>query len=369
MITAVSVGFEELVADVSAGNNKIQRTDYLPSGAHPIVDQGQELIGGYSNSSEDLVAGCGPWIVFGDHTRAIKYLDLPFCMGADGVKVLRPRSSERLDPKYLYHFLVAHPVPSAGYSRHFKFLKKLAIPLPPLDEQRRIAAILDKADALRRKRKRAVELLDGLLVARFVELFGHPGKNSKNLATISLGQLGKWQSGGTPPRSQGAYFGGGLKWFSSGDLEQKFTQNSSETITNDALKNTSAKLVPCGALMLGMYDTAALKSSIASEACSCNQAVAFASIDGDLANTDYVYHAIQIGKEHFRKQQRGVRQKNLNLNLVREIEIPLPSKSDQALFRSTVKAIEVATSSAAVSLARQGQLFASLQHRAFSGQL
>ncbi|WP_182085959.1 restriction endonuclease subunit S [Aureimonas sp. ME7] len=369
MSTGLSVGFEELVADVSAGNNKIQRTNYLLTGAHPIVDQGHELIGGYSNSSEDLVCGGGPWVVFGDHTRSVKYLDQPFCMGADGVKVLRPRSLERLDPKYLYHFLVAHPVPSAGYSRHFKFLKKLAIPLPPIAEQRRIAAILDKADALRRKRKRALELLDSFLVARFIELFGHPGENSRNLATVSLGQLGKWQSGGTPPRSQVAYFGGGIKWFSSGDLGKKFSENSSETITKEALINTSAKLVPSGALMLGMYDTAALKSTIATEDCSCNQAVAFASINQDIAITEYVYHAIQIGKEHFRKKQRGVRQKNLNLDLVREIEIPFPPMSDQALFLSTIKTIEVANSGAAASLMQQDQLFASLQHRAFSGQL
>jgi type I restriction enzyme S subunit len=164
--------FESAVDDVSAGNKKVQKGDYLPAGLYPVVDQGQDYVGGYSNEKGNLVEGNGPWIVFGDHTRVLKYLDFPFCMGADGVKVLKPRSEHAIDTKYLFHFLTFNEVPSAGYSRHFKFLKRLEIPIPPLDEQRRIAAILDKADALRRKRKRAIELLDKLAQSIFLEMFG-----------------------------------------------------------------------------------------------------------------------------------------------------------------------------------------------------
>jgi len=164
--------FESVVDDVSAGNNKVQKGDYLPAGLYPVVDQGQEFVGGFSNDERDLVQGNGPWIVFGDHTRVLKYVDFPFCMGADGVKVLTPRSEDAVDTKYLFHFLSANEVPSAGYSRHYKFLKRLEIPLPSLDEQRRIAAILDKADTLRRKRKRALDLLDSLRRSIFLEMFG-----------------------------------------------------------------------------------------------------------------------------------------------------------------------------------------------------
>lgn len=171
-LSAPILPFEEAVLDVSGGNKKVQKGDYLAIGAHPIVDQGQEPIGGYSNDEADLVAGRGPWVIFGDHTRSLKFMDRPFCMGADGVKVLVPKHPDRLDARYLYWFLVAHEVPSAGYSRHYKFLKRLHVPLPPLDEQRRIAAILDKADALRQKRKRATALLDSLTQSIFLEMFG-----------------------------------------------------------------------------------------------------------------------------------------------------------------------------------------------------
>ncbi|MCF3931846.1 hypothetical protein L1787_00275 [Acuticoccus sp. M5D2P5] len=86
------VPFEEVVADVSAGNLKVQRGDYADSGAYPVIDQGADFVGGYSDDAANLVRGDGPWIVFGDHTRAVKYVDFPFCMGADGTKVLKPKT-------------------------------------------------------------------------------------------------------------------------------------------------------------------------------------------------------------------------------------------------------------------------------------
>ncbi|MBZ9842196.1 restriction endonuclease subunit S [Mesorhizobium sp. CA5] len=194
-MSVVALPFEKVFEDASSGNLKVQKGDYVAVGRHPIVDQGQEFIGGYTDDSAYLVKGKGPWIIFGDHTRALKFVDFRFCMGADGVKVLKPKSEIGADPRFLYHFLVANEIPSAGYSRHYKFLKRLEIPLPPLPEQRRIAAILDKTDALRRKRKRAIELLDSLTQSIFLEMFGDPNINPRNLPKIALGDLVKVKSG------------------------------------------------------------------------------------------------------------------------------------------------------------------------------
>jgi type I restriction enzyme S subunit len=108
-------------------------------------------------------------------------------MGADGVKVLK--ATDECDSKYLYHFLRQAKIPDAGYSRHFKFLKELEIPLPPLPEQRRIAAILDKADALRAKRREAIAKLDQLLQSVFLEMFGDPVTNPKSWPVCELGDL------------------------------------------------------------------------------------------------------------------------------------------------------------------------------------
>lgn len=169
--------FPEAVRDATSGNSKIPKGEYLESGMYPIVDQGQRLYGGYTDDSS-LVASVGsPAIVFGDHTRAFKYIESDFCLGADGAKILEPKA--RLDKRFLFHYLKQLRIESAGYSRHFKFLKETFVPVPPLKEQKRIAAILDKADSIRRKRQQSIQLADEFLRSVFLDKFGDPVTNPK----------------------------------------------------------------------------------------------------------------------------------------------------------------------------------------------
>lgn len=148
-----------------------------------------------------------------------------------------------------------------------------------------------------------------------------------------------------------------------------YVTRSAEHVSEAAILETSVKRVPASALMLGMYDTAALKASIAVVDCSCNQAIAFAQINPHRANVVYVYFAIVIGRDHFRRMQRGVRQKNLNLSMVRGLRIPLPPIAQQHEFADYVRHIETLRSSHSVALSHLDELFASLQHRAFRGEL
>lgn len=156
--------FLDAFVDASAGHKKIKQEDYLPEGTVPIVDQGQMLIGGYTHDQSMVSKAELPVIVFGDHTRCVKYVDFPFAVGADGVKVLRPRQED--DPLFLYSWLKYRRIPSAGYSRHFKFLKEARLLRPPLAKQRQFAAvarrIADKSRALQRQGETLDVLFRGL---------------------------------------------------------------------------------------------------------------------------------------------------------------------------------------------------------------
>ncbi|WP_277438982.1 hypothetical protein [Streptomyces sp. SPB162] len=120
-MTWPEVPFLQALRDVSGGNAKVPKSDFRNSGALPVVDQGRRNIAGYV-SDPDL-AQCNelPVIVFGDHTRCFKYIDFPFAVGADGVKILAVEDG--FDPKYVFWFLTSLDIPSAGYSRHYKFLQ------------------------------------------------------------------------------------------------------------------------------------------------------------------------------------------------------------------------------------------------------
>ena len=194
------LSFLDVFKDATGGSIKTPQTEFLEEGEFPIVDQGQALVAGFVNDRSRVCRVNPPVIVFGDHTRVIKYVDFEFAMGADGTKVLVPKVES--DTKYLYYALKAIEIPAAGYSRHYKFLKETQIPLPPLPEQRRIAEILDKADALRAKRRATLAQLDILTQSIFLDMFGDPATNPKGWPVGVLRSIGRVTTGGTPPSAK-----------------------------------------------------------------------------------------------------------------------------------------------------------------------
>ena len=137
-----SLPFEECIEPV-VYTAKVQRKDFLVNGAYPIVSQEESFINGFWDEGADLFTVDRPVVVFGDHTRALKYIDFDFVLGADGVKVLKPKPF--LDPRFFYYQLHTAKLDSLGYARHYRLLKAHQVAHPSLPEQRRIVAILDEA--------------------------------------------------------------------------------------------------------------------------------------------------------------------------------------------------------------------------------
>ena len=169
--------FTELYTDITKKATKIPQQNYLGEGNYPIVDQGKGQIAGRWNEVEGLCIEI-PAIIFGDHTRVIKYIDEPFFIGADGVKVLRP-TNKADNPKYYYYALQAARIPNLGYSRHFKVVKELMIRVYPRADQDKIVSILEKIDEVIEIRQAELSALEQLVKSRFIEMFGDPVSNDK----------------------------------------------------------------------------------------------------------------------------------------------------------------------------------------------
>jgi len=165
------LAFDDAIKDVTKVATKIKKEDYLPHGKYQIIDQGKEYSSGYTNNSNGLYSDV-PAIVFGDHTRILKYIDKPLFLGADGVKLLKTRSND-LNTKFAYYYLLSCHVIDTGYNRHFKWLREFKIPLPTISAQQKIVDVFDYASALIEKRKAQIERLDLLIKSKFIELFGN----------------------------------------------------------------------------------------------------------------------------------------------------------------------------------------------------
>ena len=139
--------FEECIQTVKY-TTKIKSNNFLKQGLYPIISQEEEYISGFWNDETDVFKVNSPVVIFGDHTRVLKYVDFDFVLGADGVKILLP--IPEIDAWYLFHFLKAYKIPSLGYSRHYKLLKEIDFLLPPLSLQK---AFAKKVEAIERQKE------------------------------------------------------------------------------------------------------------------------------------------------------------------------------------------------------------------------
>lgn len=246
----VRVPFEQAVLDVTGGNQRLLTTEYKPVGAIPVIDQGQAEIAGFT---DDLSAACrrdGPVILFGDHTRTLKFVDFDFALGADGVKVLKPLPG--FDARFLFHFLRTVRLPeNLGYSRHFKYLKECSVPKPAPEVQRRIATILDKADTIRSKRQEAIRLSDEFMRAVFLNMFGAPGDVSHSFTTQPLGDVCRFYAGNSLPN--GEPFAGqldGVLHIKVGDMNLPGNESVVSTSREWSANGAGGIVAPEGAILI-----------------------------------------------------------------------------------------------------------------------
>ena len=161
--------FEDIFLDETKYATKIKTNEYHKTGKYMIIDQWQDNIAGYTDLEEGLYTNL-PAIIFGDHTRVIKYVDKPFYLGADGTKILRSKI-DNANYKYLYYALKNCKIPNTGYNRHFKWLKDTEIYFPDKKKQKEIVENLDKVNETMSKQQKYIGKLDELVKARFVEMF------------------------------------------------------------------------------------------------------------------------------------------------------------------------------------------------------
>ena len=115
---------------------KVQRTkqvptnDYLKTGNIPVIDQRRNYVAGYTNDSECMVRVTTPYIVFGDHTRVLKYIPFSFAKGADGTQLIMSNDLKRMPQSLFYISLIGIDLSNYSYARHFKYLKEESILVP-----------------------------------------------------------------------------------------------------------------------------------------------------------------------------------------------------------------------------------------------
>jgi type I restriction enzyme S subunit len=361
--------FTKAFKDMTGGQTKIPKGDYLESGDIPIIDQGQDLIGGYTNERQAVCDIRLPCVVFGDHTKIFKFVTKPFALGADGVKVLS--EANNIDPKFAYYFLNTLNLPNVGYSRHFRFLKRTFFPLPPLEEQRRIAAILDKADGVRRKRKEAIRLTEELLKSTFLEMFGDPVTNPKGWEIAKLGDFGKILTGNTPPRSVSENYGDEIEWIKSDNITtpEHFLTEAEEKLSAKGKK--IARTVPNGSILVTCI--AGSRSSIGRAALTDREVAFNQQINAVVPNSDvdpyFLYGQLFVAQHLVQAQSTDSMKGMVNKSKFSSIEFIKPPSQKQQKFGKWFLGFHRYYMNLIGGEEQSENLFNSLLQRAFRGEL
>lgn len=252
-------------------------------------------------------------------------------------------------------------------------LSDLIVPIPPSTVQKRIVGILDEAFAgiasVKSNARNCLINAHEISGIRLRQIFA---KFESQWPSKKLGNLTEVQSGGTPSVSEKSFWTGDIPWYSSGELNTTYTGAPQRKISLSGLENSNAKLFPKGSLLIGMYDTAALKMSILDRDAAFNQAIAGVK-SSEHIDLEFVLLAITAKKPELLLERRGVRQKNLSLGKIKEISIPLPSIQEQRDLSSQLRTLSTETQRLAAlyqsKLAALDELKQSLLHQAFSGAL
>ena len=330
----------------------------------------------YISEGDTLVSSANSWYAVGKGCW-VPQLTEPLAIGGF-VTALRP-SSDAVYPRYLYRWFTA-PVTQAtlrSFSNkttnisnlNLKLAAEIEVPLPPLAEQRRIAAILDHADALRAKRRQILAHLDSLTKSIFHDMFGDPLRNGRGLPRSAIGSVAAVVTGNSPSRAEATNFGDEIEWIKSDNLGGVVATRSEEWLSESG--RAKARVAPTGSVLVTCIAgsrTSIGKASLVDRDVAFNQQIN-AVLPSDALEPLFLLAQLKAAPELVRAKSTGGMKGLVNKSSFQSIEILLPSPDDQRKFARCARQVDHQRLNVEPALVADDQLFHSLQSRAFRGDL
>ena len=355
--------FDEIFEDKTKYGTKIKTSEYKEIGKYAIIDQGQEEIAGYTDLEKGVFEDV-PAIIFGDHTRVIKYVRDPFFLGADGVKILKCKELNA-NYKYLYYALKNAKIPNTGYNRHFKWLKQIQIECPSIDKQEKIVKILDKVVMVIEDRRKEIQELDKLIKARFVEMFGNPVSNSFGLPEVTLHELGELGRGVSKhrPRNDPKLLGGKYPLIQTGDVAAANLYITKYESTYSELGLQQSKMWDKGTLCITIAANIAKTAILDFSACFPDSVVGFNA--NERTSNIFIHYWFSFFQAILESQAPESAQKNINLKILSELKVIVPKKVEQKAFADFVHQVNKSKVAVQKALDEAQLLFDSLMQEYF----
>jgi type I restriction enzyme S subunit len=289
---------------------------------------------------------------------------------------LTVKDEGRLDRSYLRRFLDFNSPKIGAQARgvaqaniNTSILRDVRVPLPSFAEQRRIAEILDNADALRAKRRAALSQLDTLTQSLFLDMFGDPVTNTRSWPVKTLATLGRVERGVSKhrPRDAPELLNGPYPFIQTGDVANCDGYVRTYRTTYSEIGLRQSKMWRSGTLCITIAANIAKTGILMFDACFPDSVVGFSC--NERATVEFVRIYFSFLQESLERAAPESAQKNINLEILRGLRVPTPELNQQRDFARRLRSIEELKAKQRAAIGRLDALFASLQHRAFRGEL
>ena len=349
----LSASLYELIETITP-TNKLQTSEYKPSGKYPIIDQSQKYIVAYSDSAEALTnTGCSDTIVFGDHTCALKFVSFPFIQGADGIKIFKSKDNNKIVTDYLYQYLSAFPIESKEYKRHFSELKETLIKFPSdAIEQKRIAECMESLERYTIQTKVKLEQLKAHKKGLMQKLFPAPGKSAPECRFKEFENAGEWKT--FKLKDIASFFKG--KGISKTDVSDKamtpcIRYGELYTTYNEVIETTKSYTnLPLSDLFLSKSNDIIIPSSgetaedIATASCILKDGIALSG-DINIIRTAHngvflAYYLTHVKNNDIARKAQGVSIIHLYNEQLQALSIELPNYEEQKRIADCLSSID-----------------------------
>lgn len=284
-----------------------------------------------------------------------------------------------LDIRYLYHFMdryidVLRKNSIGGVIKYIKLgdLTGIKFPLPSLEEQKKIARILDKADEIRTKKRLANDKLDEFLKSTFISMFGDPVSNHKQIPQYSISKIGTVITGNTPSRKVEEYYGDYIEWIKSDNINTPYTYLTQAT---EHLSEQGAKvgrIVPNGSILVtciaGSFDCVG-NIALTDRRVAFNQQINAIIPNNELVDSKFLYTQLLIGKTLIQDKSTKSMKGMVSKGKFETIKVIIPDLSEQQQFVEIFNNVEAQKQKNEQIIEQMDNLFNSLSQRAFKGEL
>ncbi len=358
--------FTEVVEYFGVGASSLPKSEWGKTGVYPIIGQGESYIEGWTDRGDLVVIpDSAGFIVYGGHTRRVKFVSRPFVPGPN-IKILKPKSL--LLGKYLYFYLIHNPVESKGYADHFPLLRRISVPVPSLEEQKRSILLLEEAELLKDKVKNVLVNMDNVIPSLFVKMFGDPENGTNKFPVVDLNSVSIYITDGThqPPK----FINAGIPFlFVKNIVSGKIDFNTEKFISEEVYQELTKKYKPdVGNILYSTVGSYGVAVEIKEDRKFSFQRH-IGHISPDKSKIDPTFLCAQLNTPFVKKQAdlraRGVAQKTVNLQEIRKFKIVVPPIELQKKFTKLVEEIEVKKNKQKESAQKINELFSSLMSKVF----